>query len=75
LEERGYGKQKEEIHTSSTRPCLINPARGLGKKIDEYEDDQGWEQLDADGCAPLRLTLYKEEAITNELAASNAECL
>jgi hypothetical protein len=61
--------------------CLFNqtvfdqPPRGLGKKIDGYEYDQGQEELDADRCTSLRLTIYKEEAITNKLATSNAECL
>jgi hypothetical protein len=51
------------------------PTGRLRKKIDKYEDDQCRDELDAHGCTPLRLTLYKVEAITNELATSNAECL
>lgn len=51
------------------------PARRLGKEVNQDEDDQGRDQLDAHRCTPLRLALYKKEAIGNELAASNSKCL
>lgn len=51
------------------------PTGRLRKKIDKDEDDQGRDKLNAHGRTPLRLTLHKEEAITNELTTSDAECL
>jgi hypothetical protein len=54
---------------------LDEPSGGLGKEVDGDEHDEGGYQLNADRHTPLRLSLNKEEAVSDQLSTGNSESL
>lgn len=54
---------------------LDEPSGGLGEEVDEDKYDKGRNELNADRHTPLRLSLDKEEAVSNQLSTSNAKSL
>lgn len=54
---------------------LDEPSGRFGEEVDKDEYDKGWNELDADWHTPLRLSLDKEEAVSDQLSTSYSESL